>query len=82
MSNKYDRYRLFFKKCYLLAQGSVLFSKTYTCLGLFRFKKKKAIKFFRLLWLCINIDTFSPFCKGLHYNIDTFQRKWEESKPI
>ena len=28
------------------------------------------------LWLRINIDTFSPFCKGLHYNIDTFQRGW------
>ena len=34
------------------------------------------------MWLCINIDTFSPLCKGLGYNIDTFQRKWEESKPI
>lgn len=32
------------------------------------------------MWLCINIDTFSPFCKGLHDDIDTFQRGWEESK--
>lgn len=32
------------------------------------------------MWLCINIDTFGPFCKGLHYNIDTFQRGWDESK--
>lgn len=32
------------------------------------------------MWLRINIDTFSPFCKGLHYNIGTFQRGWEESK--
>ena len=34
------------------------------------------------LWLRINIDTFSPFCKGLHYNIDTFQRGWGEPKHI
>ena len=27
------------------------------------------------MWLYINIDTFSPFCKGLHYNIGELSDK-------
>lgn len=33
------------------------------------------------MWLCINIDTFSPFCKGLGYSIDAFKGDVFNTKP-